>query len=91
MKIHVSIVDYFKAPRLIESLKALERQSLFSSCQVTVFDNSVDDDNFNRLNEYISQKSNIALVRSSHNRGYTRRQIFPSIFPPITWCCLILI
>lgn len=72
MKIHVSIVDYFKAPRLIESLKALERQSLFSSCQVTVFDNSVDDDNFNRLNEYISQKSNIALVRSSHNRGYTK-------------------
>ena len=72
MKIHVSIVDFFKAPRLIESLKALEQQSLFNCCQVTVFDNSVDDDNFNRLNEYIRGKSNITLLRSSHNRGYTK-------------------
>lgn len=72
MKIHISIVDFFKAPRLIESLKALEQQSLFDCCLVTVFDNSVDDDNFIRLNEYIQQKKNISLVRSSFNRGYTK-------------------
>jgi GT2 family glycosyltransferase len=72
MKIHVSIVDFFKAPRLIESLQALEQQSLFDCCQVTVFDNSVDDDNFIKLNEYINHKENISLVRSSFNRGYTK-------------------
>ncbi|BCX67105.1 MULTISPECIES: glycosyltransferase [Pseudomonas] len=72
MKIHISIVDFFKAPRLIESLKALEKQSLFEFCQVTVFDNSVDDDNFIKLNEYIKNKKNIVLIRSSFNQGYTK-------------------
>lgn len=72
MKIHISIVDFFKAPRLIESLKALEQQSLFEYCQVTVFDNSVDENNFFKLNEYIKSKKNIVLVRSSFNQGYTK-------------------
>ena len=72
MRIHISIVDYFKAPRLIESLQALEQQSLFDLCQVTVFDNSVDDENFIKLNEYIKHKKNISLIRSSFNRGYTK-------------------
>ncbi|WP_448107019.1 hypothetical protein [Pseudomonas azerbaijanoccidentalis] len=72
MKIHISIVDFFKAPRLIESLKALEQQSLFEYCQVTVFDNSVDEDNFVRLSEYTKNKKNIVLVRSSFNQGYTK-------------------
>jgi GT2 family glycosyltransferase len=72
MKIHISIVDFFKAPRLIESLKALEQQSLFEHCQVTVFDNSVNEENFVRLNEYIKNKKNIVLVRSSFNQGYTK-------------------
>lgn len=72
MKIHISIVDFFKASRLIESLEALEQQSLFGCCRVTVFDNSADENNFNELNEYIKHKDSINLVRSSFNRGYTK-------------------
>ncbi|WP_081803533.1 glycosyltransferase [Halotalea alkalilenta] len=72
MKIHVSIVDYFKGRRVEKTLDALLAQRIDGRLIATVIDNSCSNDNFFVLSKKISALRNVTLLRSHSNLGYTR-------------------
>lgn len=70
MKIHVSIVDYFKASRVLDVLKCLEEQTIYNKLSITLVDNSVCERNFNTLLSVAKKNSKLMLVRQKKNVGY---------------------
>ncbi len=67
--IHVVIVDFMKASRVLQSVTSVIAQSC-RDIVVTVVDNSCSDDNFKILLEGLP--SSVRLLRSKDNLGYTR-------------------
>ena len=72
MKIHISIIDFHKSDRVQILLDSLAKQSLYSSTSICVLDNSNCSENFKTLYNSASNKSNISLIRSKENLGYTK-------------------
>lgn len=67
--VHVVIVDYMKASRVLRSVASVLSQSC-GKVVVTVVDNSCSDKNFSILSEGLP--SSVRLIRSGENLGYTR-------------------
>src|SRR5262245_15214080 len=72
MKIHVSIVDYLKAPRVESVLDAIERQTLSKKINTTIIDNSVCDRNFDTLKRRASKSKSVTLIKAANNIGYIK-------------------
>tara|TARA_R110001592_G_scaffold63586_2_gene194995 strand:+ start:954 stop:1763 length:810 start_codon:yes stop_codon:yes gene_type:complete len=72
MKIHVSIVDYFKAERVVASISCLGNQTLAENINVTIVDNSEDQHNFSVLVSAMNGNKMVTLIQSHENLGYTK-------------------
>lgn len=67
--VHIIIVDYFKAPRVVESVRLLEEQDLKGiKITITIIDNSCCADNFAVLKGV--KGCNVEVVESPRNIGY---------------------
>lgn len=72
MRISVSIVDYNKGLRLIDTLRYLDSQSVSKFMDVIVIDNSPDDLNHKCYSEFAKKCSlRTKIVRPCKNIGYT--------------------
>lgn len=67
--VHVVIVDYMKASRVLRSVASVISQSC-NDIIVTVFDNSCSDENYKILSDGLPKS--VRLFKSSENLGYTR-------------------
>lgn len=70
--ISVSIVDYNKASRVVETYNYLKDQTVFNDCFVIIFDNSEDERNFAILSAGVPQSDHARLIKSDRNIGYTK-------------------
>lgn len=67
--IHVVLVDYFKAHRVVDSIKSLLSQSHPQSCiYVTIIDNSCSNDNFETLLPLANEQ--VKVIQTQENIGY---------------------
>lgn len=72
MKISISIVDYNKGARLVESLFYLSKQSLSHCVKVTIIDNSFCVENTKNYLNYIKNLNmDVSVCRTNKNIGYT--------------------
>lgn len=70
-KATVIIVDYRKAPRVLENVRSLLAQVSDFAVKIIVVDNSVDPKNAQILHQLDSEK-NVRVVINAENLGYTR-------------------
>ena len=68
--IHVVIVDFFKAPKVIKNLKTLAEQYPLDKLTVSVIDNSTNHKNAELL-KTVCEQENVNLTTNKTNRGYT--------------------
>lgn len=67
--IHVVLIDYFKAARVVESIKTIRSQAYNqSNIHITVIDNSCNSSNFMTLQELLEFEVN--LIEAKSNIGY---------------------
>ena len=67
--IHVVLIDYFKAYRVVDSIKSLRDQSYSQAdIYITVIDNSCSDENFEILHSLSDHQ--VKVLRTQKNIGY---------------------
>lgn len=67
----IVIVDYFKADRVVESVKLLQEQVCNRNYRIVILDNSVDADNSKKLQSLV-RYDNVKLIVNEKNLGYTK-------------------
>ncbi len=66
----LSIIDYYKSSRVVESLILLSRQEGLENLDIRIFDNSCSEQNFNVLRAVAEGYENVFLSRGRKNIGY---------------------
>lgn len=68
-RMHVSIVDYFKAPRVVLAIAAIPEQVSGVHLHISVLDNSCSSANFQVLMDRVNRKD-VTLIQAQRNTGY---------------------